>query len=216
MTTCCRPLHENIILKHNIEDMLNISWIQKHEQNIIFIIVNETLLIIDSTKFIKECPRCDREHNLYIYGTWPDVRASFDGRTDLPIRAIVHGIKIFEIQFQLHSEPSFGKFICGKSDLCKIYDSDSYIVYYLSGNIEQPSYIAYQNISVDSRPVVFCQSIDKKLLLIDLDGKILETKTAYSTPYKVDNGILKYEAESESWRYIANSALNTKPAAISE
>ncbi len=72
MTTCCRPLHENIILKHNIEDMLNICWIQKHEQNIVSIIVNEKPSITDSTKFIKDLPRCDREHNLYIYGNWQD------------------------------------------------------------------------------------------------------------------------------------------------
>jgi hypothetical protein len=113
--------------------------------------VNQTLYIINSTYFIKECPRCNREYNIYIYGTWLDVRASFDGKTDLPICATVNWIEKFNIGTIVNNEPSFGNFI--------YIPRDWSILYYPTGNIKQGEFKGYQIISVDGKPTMCCQKI---------------------------------------------------------
>jgi hypothetical protein len=147
---------------------------------------------------------------IYIYGTWPDVRASFDGAIDLPICAAVREIDEFNIYTIVENEPSFGKFIYTEHDWS--------ILYYPTGNMEQREFKCYQNISVDGNPTVCCWK-NWNPVLINSNGEILETKTvlllcdkAGINKFEVGNGILQQSRRSGSWQYIANPALNTKPA----
>ncbi len=192
---------------------------QENIQNRIFLILDKTLLIVDSTNYIEYCAQCKIYHRIYVYGAWPDVRVSFDGKTDLPICAVVHGIKGFKIKALLESEPSFGKFI----HIYPVYSYDFVdsekraIVYYPTGNIEYTKVKNYQGISIDGKPAVCCHTVDGKDIIINSDGKIINAEIIYPTItngaiFKVGNGTLKYNYERTSWTYTANPALKTKPA----
>ena len=54
--------------------------------NIQFIIIDKHLLIVDTKGFKENCALCNRVLNPIIYGRWPDVRASFDGDINMPLR----------------------------------------------------------------------------------------------------------------------------------
>jgi hypothetical protein len=209
MSSCC-SVHKELLSEFPFS-VYSLSDYQEHNQNIRFLIINETLLIIDSTKFIKNCPRCDRERNLYIYGHWPDVRASFDGATDLPICAIVHGIKKFVNYTKIYDEPSFGKFIY--LWLVEILGSD--MIIYTHGNIEYKSHKSYQNISINGIPVICCQTMDDKYILIDINGIITQPEfvlVSRDLNINVGSGTLNYISENDTWEYTANQPLKTKAA----
>jgi len=156
---------------------------------------------------------------IYFYGKWPNVRASFDGVTDLPICAIIPGVKTLT-RTTLYCEPSFGKFIYTGS---MNPDINKYaIIYYPTGNIEYKKDITNQGTSIDGKPVVCCRTIDNKYIIINSDGKIPDVEIVYSTDnnsdvFKIGNGTLQYEyGFTYKWVYTANPALKTKPAAPSE
>jgi hypothetical protein len=215
MTSCCNQQHEDIISKQYFSGYTS-SFYYEHKQKKIFLIFKQTLFIIDSTNFIKICPQCKKNRNVYIYGTCPDVcGASFDGKTDLPICAVVHGIKELKLHEILESEPSFGKFIYTLSKhQNKVHCT---IIYYLNGNIEQSKNEGCREISVDGKPDIICQTVDEKCIIIISNGEILETETVYSIEpqymvFKVGNGTLRYSNEHLEWSYTANPALRTKAA----
>jgi hypothetical protein len=146
------------------------------------------------------------------------VRASFDGVTDLPICAIVPGVKSLK-PTKLFSAPSFGKFI---HVTATYIDIDKHaIIYYPTGNIEYIKERTHQGIIIDGKPAVCCQTIDSKYIIINSDGEIIETETVYATvkyidDYKVGNGTLRLIHRLAMWEYTTNPALKTKPAAPSE
>jgi hypothetical protein len=215
MTSCCNQQHEDIISELYYSKYTTTSFYYEHKQQKIFLIFGQTLFIIDSTNFVKICPQCKKYRYVYIHGTWPDVRASFDGKTDLPICAVVPGIEEFKLDAMLESEPSFGKFIYTLSTL----QNNEYctIIYCLNRNIEQSKCNVYQELSVDGKPATLCKTVDNKYIIIISSGEIIETETVYSTEpdciiFKVGNGTLQYSDEDDIWKYTANPALKTKPA----
>jgi hypothetical protein len=209
MTSCCGQQHEDIISERYFSKHTSIFYYE-HKQNRIFMIVKQTLLIIDSTNYIKSCPHCKKHLGIYIYGDWPDVRASFDGRTDLPICATVNWINSFYIYLKVENEPSFGKFIYIEHDWC--------ILYYPTGNVEHSEFKGYQHISVDGNPTVCCWK-NWSPILINSNGEILETIIVRSindnagiSIFEVGSGILQYSCRNRNWQYTSNPALKTKPA----
>jgi hypothetical protein len=193
----------------------HVSEYQENEQNRIFLILDETMLIVDSTNYIKKCPHCKMLSRIYVYGAWPDVRVSFDGATDLPICAVVHGIKIFKTTATLFSEPSFGQFIY-TYPIDQSYENCT-IIYYPIGVIKQNKMENYRYLTIDGIPVVCCQTIDDKCVIINSNGEVLDTEIVHSakseyTTFIIGNGILKYIKNNNYWIYTANPALKTKPA----
>jgi hypothetical protein len=170
------------------------------------------LLIVDSTNYIN-CPQCKKHRSLYVYGTWPNIRVSFDGKTDLPIYAVVHSIKSLVKYTRIYDEPSFGKFIYLWLDGLFNYD----MIIYTHGNIEYKPHIDYQNMSIDGIPAICCQTIDNKYIIIDINGNITQPEYYLTNQdsYIIDvgSGTLNYIAENDTWEYIANPALKTKAAA---
>ncbi len=216
MSSCCNT-HKDIISNYNVIDGL-IRY-EEPGQNIIFINLKKALLVINVTDYVKTCPQCGNHRKIYIYGTWPNVRASFDGATDLPIRAIVHDVDTYDINAVVHNEPSFGSFIHAYS----FYLSCYFIIYYPTGNIELSDFGNYRSICVDGKPAICCQTSDKsklKFMLINSDGEIINVKVVYPTifdeyVFNIGNGILqrKYDSHTLYWKYTANPALKTKAAA---
>jgi hypothetical protein len=215
MSSCCST-HKDIISNYDIIDRL-IRY-EEPGQNIIFINLKKSLLVINVTDYVKTCPHCGNHRKIYIYGTWPDVRASFDGVTDLPIRAIIHDVDTSGINVVVRDEPSFGKFIYAFS----FYLGCCFIIYYPTGNIGLSDFKNCQNICVDGKPAICCQTTDKKkFMLINSDGKIIDVEVVYPTElgndrFKIGNGIMRYDSNKSIWKYTANPALNTKPAAARE
>jgi hypothetical protein len=217
MASCSCNRHENIIVSDYYGSGCLVDY-QEHEQNIIFINARTALLIVDSTDYIEQCPQCKKQREIYTYGTWPDVSVSFDGATDLPIRAIIHGVDYHPVWASVCSEPSIGKFIYATNNSHDDYE-ECFIMYYPTGNIEQSRFKHYENIIVDGKPAVCCLTIDgKNYLLINSDGTILKTETIHTSIYgeevfKIGNGTLYVDEKSGRWKYTANSALKTKAAA---
>jgi hypothetical protein len=215
MSSCC-DVHKDILSEFPYRCEYNLSNYQEHEQNRIFIIVNETLLIIDSTNYVRMCLQCKKQRSLYTYGDWPDVRASFDGVTDLPICAIVHDIKSFVHYTRLYNEPSFGKFIYLFIE--EIFGCD--MIIYTHGDIERKPHRSYQNMSIDGIPAICCKTINNEFIIIDINGKIIQPEfyLICRDSYIIDvgSGTLSYEDEDDIWKYTANPALKTKPAAARE
>ena len=100
MASCSHKLHENIIDE---------TQLYLHKQDRTFMIVNETALVIDRTNYIEKCPHCNMSFKIYVYGDWPNLRASFDGVTDLPICVTVDNIAKFITYISVFSEPRLGK-----------------------------------------------------------------------------------------------------------
>jgi hypothetical protein len=217
MASCNCNRHENILVSDYYGSGCLLDY-QEHEQNTIFINVRTALLIVDSIDYIEECTQCGKQCEIYIYGTWPDVSVSFDGATDLPIRAIVHGVDFHSVGAVVCNELSLGNFIYANYTTCHDYE-ECFIMYYPTGNIEQSGFKHYENIIVDGKPAVCCQTIDgKNYLLINSDITILKIETIHTSIYgeevfKIGNGTLYVEEKSGRWKYTANPALKTKPAA---
>jgi hypothetical protein len=214
MSYCHCKRHKDILSEYSFRDD---KYYQEHEQNIIFITFEKVLIIIDSTNYVRYCPRCKVYRGIYIYGTWPNICASFDGVTNLPVRALVNKIDI-SVFAALFNELSFGKFIY-TSSLYQHYANYA-IIYYPTGKIEQTKFKRFQNISVDGKPAICCKSLESgRFMLINSDGEIINVEIVYSTDingtiYKIGNGMLKsvYELDKMYWTYTANPALKTKPA----
>ncbi len=201
MSSCQCPRHENIIPEHR--DYTRLSY-QEHKQNIVFMIVGQNLFIINSTNYVKTCQHCGKQRLIYIYGTWPNVRASFDGATDLPIRIMVYGIEYFELIVKIYNEPNMGKFIYA----WVASDDNSDRVILFCQNIEKAESL-HQNISVDGEPVICCRTMDLECVLINTRGEIIETEAFYSTDsdpdsFNIGHGILKYTYMGDSWTYNSN------------
>jgi hypothetical protein len=214
MASCDCNRHENIIVSDYYGRGRLLDY-REHEQNTIFINVKYTLLIVDITNYIKECAKCKKQREIYTYGTWPDVRVSFDGATDLPIRAIVNNVDFHEVYVDVRNEPSIGNFIYVDYTTCQDYDK-CFIIYYPMGNIERS---IYGYILVDGKPAVCCQTFEQRnIVLINSEGKVINAKIIYTSicdkaVFKIGNGTLYYDEESGRWKYTANPALKTKPAA---
>lgn len=218
MASCIHEWHKNII--H--EQIYKVMYLS-HEQNRSFIIVNETAFVIDSTNYIKKCPHCNRIYHVYIYGDWPNVRASFDGVTDLPICAIVNNIVELLPFVYVYSEPRFGKnFIYGLSDLhCSLGKMEYFVMHCIKENldgIKNISRSSYKFLFVNDKPAVCCCNVYGEFILINSDGHIIETEVSYSQgrkTFKIGNGHLNYNYDESGvfWTYTSAPALNTKPAA---
>jgi hypothetical protein len=214
MTSCC-GVHEDKISDNWAAD--GPILYKEHERNTIFINFKRTLFIIDSTNYIETCPQCKKYREIYIHGTWPDVRASFDGVTDLPIRANVQGINLYQVCIELSNEPSFGKFIF----IYTHQNGDYYfIIYYPTGNIEQSVFKGCRSISVDGLPAICCQTIDRRFVIINSDGEVIDAKVVYpkvenddEVVFEIGSGILCWRGRDLGWKYTANPALKTKAAA---
>jgi hypothetical protein len=220
MANCIHERHKNII-HTQIHRVMYLS----HKQNRTFIIVNETAFVIDSTNYIEKCPHCKISYHIYIYGTWPDVRASFDGATNLPICATVDNIVGFLPLVYVYSEPRFGKnFIYGMSGLYyPLGEIRYFIIHCIKENIEGIKNISkstYKFLFVNNKPAVCCRNINDEFILINSDGIIIETEVSYSQEshtFKIGNGNLNYNRNKSGvfWTYISAPALNTKPAVAS-
>jgi hypothetical protein len=171
MADCSHKLHENIIERAYGCTLLS------HEQNRTFIIINNTALVIDRTNYIKRCPQCGKLFRIYIYGTWPDVRASFDGVTDLPICAMANNIEEFLPFINVCNEPRFGKnFIYGMSG------EKYFIIHCIKEIINRLQFVIceYKNLYVNDKPAVCCRNINGEFILINSDGHIIETEVIHS------------------------------------
>jgi hypothetical protein len=185
-----------------------------HNRNILFVVIEKTLLIVDCANYIKECTRCNLQYKLYIYGIWPDVRASFDGATDLPILAIVNDIEEFPY-IKIGNAPRFGNnFIYGAN---LHYHIPMYVIMY---GIEVPvkghTLILHRYIFVHGKPAICCITTCGKFILIDCCGNTIKADVAYSETcrrFKVGNGYLTND--KMVWTYTSLQSLNTKPAAAS-
>ena len=210
--TCRCNQHEDIFSEFLYRCEYDLLNYQEHYQNIRFLIIDEFLLIVDSTNYVNYCTECKKQRSLYVYGTWPVVRVSFDGKTDLPICAIVHDIKSFVHYIRLYDEPSFGKFIYLYIE--EIFGCD--MIIYTHGNIERKSHSNYQNMSIDGIPAICCKTIDNKYIIIDINGKIIQPEfyLICRDSYIIDvgSGTLNYAIENDIWKYTSNSVLKTKAA----
>lgn len=81
--------------------------------NIQFIIIDKHLLIVDTKGFKENCALCNRVLNPIIYGRWPDVRASFDGDINMPLRIYDYDVILFTNSTWVFNEPRLGPFIYG-------------------------------------------------------------------------------------------------------
>jgi len=187
-------------------------------------IVNETALVIDRTNYIEKCPHCNMSFKIYVYGDWPNLRASFDGVTDLPICVTVDNIAKFITYISVFSEPRLGKKFIRGINYDRFEKTNSYFIMdCINVKIDsQQTTTRYSNIFIDDKPAVCCCTIDYKCILINSDGNIIETEVVYSKPgslFKFGNGYLINMSEDykddKSWQYISAPALNTKPAATS-
>jgi hypothetical protein len=218
MADCSHELHVNKI-EQTFYGCMRLS----HDQNRTFIIVNKTAFVIDSTNYINWCPECYINFKIYVYGTWPDVRASFDGVTDLPICATVSEIEEFIPDVNVCSEPRFGKnFIYGASILHKLTKGfvSYFLMYCLNEDIKGYAISSCRRLFVNDKPAVSCCNVYGEFILIDSDGLILETEVIHSPTgnmFKIGNGYLFYERDESGifWIYTSAPALNTKPAAAS-
>jgi hypothetical protein len=61
--TCYFHQHKDILKVYSIYDR---KYYQEHEQNRIFIILDSSLFIIDSSYYIRNCPHCKKRRNLYL------------------------------------------------------------------------------------------------------------------------------------------------------
>jgi hypothetical protein len=213
-TKCrCRQKHDEIISEFYSadDDLLNY---QEFERNIKFLIVKEALIIVDC-KENNKCPRCKLERSLYIYGDWPDVRASFGDATDLPIRAPIHGIKEFVEATEIIYDCNIGTFIY--AHLWRKNDGFKVILRTPQVEIEHDTNGWFQNISVDEKPAICCRTYNNKFIIINSDGKKLHTEfylvDKYTDSVKLQNGKIEYVYSDSTWEYKANPALKTKPAA---
>lgn len=160
------------------------------------------------------------QYKIYIYGTWPDVRASFDGVTDLPIRAIVNDIEEFPY-IKIGNAPRFGNnFIYGAN---LHYHIPMYVIMY---GIEVPvkglTLILHRHIFVHGKPAICCITTCGKFILLDCHGNTIKAEVAYSKTgqlFKIGNGYLSGKFNNNTyeidWTYTSLPALNTKPAAAS-
>ena len=213
MSSCCGVHEDKITINWTVDGPL---LYEEYAQNIIFMNIKRSLLIIDSTNYVKYCPQCKKYRGLYIYGTWLNVRVSFDGVTDLPIRTIIHDIDIFNLWAVVDNEPSFGNFIYVYSIYQNIVNTA--IIYYPIGKIEWSSFEHCPNIIVDGKPAICCLTIDrKKFMLINSDGEIINVKVVYPINFdeyvfNTGNGILRreYSSYTSYWKYTTNPALKTK------
>jgi hypothetical protein len=192
---CRSKLHKDIISNFNYNWYgIGLYDYQEREQNKIFAILDENLLIIDSTNYVRMCPHCNKQYRIYVYGEWPNVRASFDGITDLPICSILPGVKTLKIT-KLFDEPSFGKFIHASSTNQDI--EKHAIIYYPTGDIEYTKVRNYLGININCKPAVCCRTIDNKCKIINSDGEMPNVDIVYATDnnsatFKIGNGILQF------------------------
>jgi hypothetical protein len=205
------PLHDNIIFKQCINED---SRKGVYNRNILFVVIENTLLIVDCANFIEYCPHCKKYREIYIHGTWPNVRASFDGVTDLPICVTVNDIEEFPY-IKIGNAPRFGNnFIYGAN---LHYHIPMYVIMY---DIEVPvkgnALILHRQIFVHGKPAICCITTCGKFILIDCCGNIINAEVSYSETcrqFKIGNGYLTND--KMVWTYTSGPALNTKPAAAS-
>jgi hypothetical protein len=183
------------------------------------------MFIIDSINFVRKCPHCNMFFYVYVYGEWPDVRASFDSVTDLPICATVDNIEKFVTYINVFSEPRLGKtFICGVNYERFEKTNRYFIMDCINAKIDGRQTAARYgiNLFIDNKPAVCCCTIDDKSILINSDGHIIYTEVVYSKTgdaFKIGNGYLISTHTGirwgSVWQYISAPALNTKPAVAS-
>jgi hypothetical protein len=208
------PLHDNIIFKYHNRDVIQKEVF--HSRNTLFVLIEKTLLIVDCANYIKDCTHCEKHFEMYIYGTWPDVRASFDGVTDLPIRSTVNGIEALPY-ITICNAPRFGNnFIYG--NIAKYRTTMYFVMYGIEVNVEAPKYLVHKRIYIGGRPAICCITTCSKFIIIKSDGSILKAEVAYSETcnlFKIGNGYLSGEYIDNYkmvWTYTSAPALNTKPA----
>jgi hypothetical protein len=216
ITSCDHPpLHDNIIFKCRNREAFQKEVV--YNKNILFVLIEQTLLIVDSTDYIAQCRHCEEQREIYIYGEWPNVRASFDGATDLPICAMVNDIAEFPY-IKICNEPRFGNnFIYG----CNLqYQVAAYFVMYgIEVTVKGCSTSVHKRIFIYNEPAICCYTVNGKFMLIKFDGSIINAKVAYSETcklFKIGDGYLTSEFDDNRrmvWTYTSLQALNTKPAA---
>jgi hypothetical protein len=203
-------------------------WIYHHHEhikmlNIQFIIIDKHLVIVDTKGFKENCALCNCVLTPIIYGgRWPNVKASFDGDINMPLRIYDYDVMLFTKSTWVYNEPRLGPFIYGyttstaKNSKFNFYNS---IIYSISGEIKQLEETNY--LTVDGKMAVCCHTANNNYIIIDEDGKIIDSQVSCSESniYKVGNGHLLYEyikSLGNVWTFITEPALKTKPAAAAE
>ncbi len=195
-----------------------LNWVpeRRKRSNIQFIILDKRLLIIDTKGFKENCALCNRVLELMIYGTWPNISASFDGDTDLPFRIYDYDVMAF-IYTRVRNEPRFGPFIYGETRIVKMNKFSVYnlIIYSISGEFKQLEKTIY--LTVDGKMAVCCRTANNNFIIVDEDGKIIDSQVSGSESniFKVGNSYLCENIEplrNPFWTYTTEPALKTKPA----
>jgi len=202
-----------------------------------YITADGALTVIDKRDMNKghdvKCENCRYNNEVLLYKS-PTIYASWDGITKYKVKAhkMLNLLKLPECYG--YSEPSFGSFIHGErgNELSKfiLYHPTKNIdmfafncpVFSVGGNstfIEDFAGRRYSVQNLDSIIAICCVTVDYNIVLIDTNCEVLDTIFILESEpgvYKTPGGHLKCNSNSFSsltWTYVANPALNTKPAA---
>jgi hypothetical protein len=179
------------------------------------------LTVIDKKDMNKghdvKCEHCEYYNEVLLYKS-PTIYASWDGITKYKVHAhkMLNLLKLPECYG--YSEPSFGSFIHGERG----EELSKFILYHPTENIDKYS-LNCPVFSVGEDPhliAICCVTVDYNIVLIDTNCEVLDTIFILESEpgvYKTPKGYLKCDGNNFSnltWTYVANPALNTKPAAV--
>jgi hypothetical protein len=185
-----------------------------------YVTTDGALTVIDKRDMNKgydvKCSHCEYYNDVLLYKS-PTIYASWDGNTKYKVKAhkILNLLKLPEC-FRF-SEPSFGSFIHGERGK----ELSKFILYHPTENIDKYS-LNCPVFRVGEDPhllAICCVTVDYNIVLIDTNCEVLDTIFILESEpgvYKTPGGHLKCDGNSFynlTWTYVANPALNTKPAA---
>jgi hypothetical protein len=183
------------------------------------ITMDGALTIVDKTDMNKghdvKCENCGYNNEVLLYKR-PTIYASWDGNTKYKVKSHKMLNLLNFVRCIRYIEPSFGSFIhghCGE-------EQSKFILYHPTENIVKYSWNC-PVFSVGDDPhliAICCVTKDYNIVLIDTNCEVLDTIFILESEpgvYKTPKGYLKCNGNSFAsliWTYVANSALNTKPA----
>ena len=198
-------------------------------QNYAFSFDNENLIIriVDTSKIPSKCTLCGANVKIdieYIRTRQNDYVAYYNNLR-LPMQTFDFDLLGYA-RNKYYSEPNFGSFIYGVNGYV---GHDPVYIFYCPGNTltwnERDEYY-----EIDNKPVCSLVTQDKDYILVNSDGKIVKTEIIFSKDnnFKTKHGTLKatrlaellnyphgmddFHASRLVWTYVADPALNTKPA----
>jgi hypothetical protein len=200
------------------------------------ITMDGALTIVDKTDMNKghdvKCENCGYNNEVLLYKR-PTIYASWDGNTKYKVKAHKMLNLLNFARCIRYIEPSFGSFIHGQCG----EELSKFILYHPTENINKYSWncpvfsvggdphsvqvlgdIHNSVMNLGSIMAICCVTKDYNIVLIDTNCEVLDTIFILESEpgvYKTPKGYLKCNGNSFSsliWTYVANPALNTKPA----